>query len=131
MITPYKKNQLGIIYFILNKDLINYHLKAEQTFPYWFVIYLTLELLYIIDFLQKCQIIHADIKPDNLLINQLPERLDYFDPTRAKCLVLIDFNRSIDLSMFPDEAEFTAKVDNKSLLCCEMQNNKAWTYQVN
>ena len=111
-------------------DLINYHVNSDESFPMWFVLYLTLEMLNIVDYLHKCHIIHADMKPDNWLINQLPASLDYFDPSRTKCLVLIDFNRSIDLSMLPHEAEFEAKTDNKSLLCCEMRSNKTWKYQI-
>jgi checkpoint serine/threonine-protein kinase len=94
------------------------------------VLYLTLEMLNIINYLHKCQIIHADIKADNLLINQLPSSIEYFDSTRTKCLVLIDYNRSIDLSVLPTEAEFNAKTDNKSLLCSEMKEDKPWTYQI-
>jgi checkpoint serine/threonine-protein kinase len=80
--------------------------------------------------LHKCKIIHADIKADNLLINQLPDSINYFESTKTKCLVLIDYNRSIDLSILPDEAEFEAKCENKSLLCSEMKADKSWTYQV-
>ena len=110
---------------------MNYHIKINEVFPYWFVLYLTLEMLMIIQYLHKCGIIHTDIKPDNLLINQLPDSLDYFDPSRTKCLVLIDFNRSIDMNLMPDETEFTgSKSVNKSLLCCEMKDDKPWTYQV-
>jgi checkpoint serine/threonine-protein kinase len=104
--------------------------KRNEDFPYWFVIYLTLEMLYIVQYLHKCKIIHADIKADNLLINQLPVSIDYFEPNKTKCLVLIDFNRSIDLTMLPNEAEFDAKASNKSLFCCEMNSNKTWTYQI-
>ena len=64
------------------------------------------------------------------MVNELPTNINYFDPTRTKALVLIDFNRSIDLEMYPDETEFDCKVDNKSLLCCEMKEDKPWTYQV-
>ena len=103
--------------------------KNEQ-FPYWFVLYLTLEILYILNYLHKSNILHADIKPDNFLISNLPDSISYFNPDKTKCLVLIDFNRSIDLTILPKEAEFVAKVENKSLLCCEMKSNKAWTHQV-
>jgi len=111
-------------------NLINYHVKKDLNFPYWFVIYLTLEMLNIIDYLHKCKILHADIKVDNFLVDQLPDSINYFVANKTKCLVLIDFNRSIDLSILPSEAEFTAKTENKSLLCCEMKSNKNWTYQI-
>jgi checkpoint serine/threonine-protein kinase len=100
----------------------------KLTFPYWFVIYLTLEMLNILNYLHKCKILHADIRVDNFLVDQLPNSIDYFEAYRTKCLLLIDFNRSIDLTMLPTEAEFDAKTENKSLLCCEMKSNKTWTY---
>jgi checkpoint serine/threonine-protein kinase len=111
--------------------LINYHFKSSLAFPYWFVLYLTWELLHILNYLQKCEIIHADIKVDNLLVNQLPDGgPDFFEPThRTKCLVLIDFNRSIDLRLLPVDAEFEAKT-RRSLQCCEMRADKPWTFQV-
>ncbi len=95
------------------------------------MLYLTLEMLYIVQYLHKCKVIHADIKADNLMINELPDSFGFFEPNKTKCLVLIDFNRSIDLNMLPDEAEFNAKAANASLLCPEMKSNKTWTYQVN
>ena len=52
---------------------MNWHIKKDESFPYWFVMYLTLEMLNIIDYLHKCKIIHAKIKPDNLLIDKLPD----------------------------------------------------------
>lgn len=111
-------------------ELINYHVENNLNMPYWFVLYLTIELLYIVNSLHKSKIIHGDIKADNIMVMNLPTNLSFFDPTTTKFLVLIDFNRSIDLEMFPNETEFNAKVDNKSLLCCEMKSEKPWTYQV-
>jgi len=120
---PYYKNGTVL-------DLINYHVEKQETMPYWFVLYLMIELLSIINCLHKIKIIHGDIKPDNMMIDKLPDSLGFFDPTRTKTIVLIDFNRSIDLKILPVESEFNAKVDNKSLLCCEMKAEKPWTYQI-
>ncbi|CAF0717314.1 unnamed protein product [Brachionus calyciflorus] len=113
-------------------DLINFHVNEPKypNFPYWFVLYLTLEMLYIVQYLHKANIIHADIKPDNLIVNHLPDSVSYFDPSRTKCLVLIDFNRSIDLDLLGGSVEFEAKVDNKSLLIPEMKEERPWSFQV-
>ncbi len=110
--------------------MINYHLSYNETFPYWFVLHLTLEMLYILSYLHKCKILHADIKVDNILVNTLPDSAEFFNSTNTKCLVLIDFNRSIDLSLFPREAEFLAKTARKELMCSEMQADRPWSYQV-
>jgi checkpoint serine/threonine-protein kinase len=117
-----------LIFFL--KDLINYHIDVNEQFPYWFVLYLTLEMLNILDYLHRCKIIHCDIKPDNFLIDTLPHGFDYFTPDRTKCLILIDFNQSIDQNSLPDQTEFVAKVNNKSLLCTEMKSDKSWSKQV-
>jgi checkpoint serine/threonine-protein kinase len=103
---------------------------CHEPFPYWFVLYLTLEMLYMLSYLHKCKILHADIKVDNILINKLPESSHFFDPARSKCLVLIDFNRSIDMNVLPEESEFAFKISNTFLRCCEMQNDRAWSYQI-
>ncbi len=118
-------------FFFFFKDLINYHINVNEQFPYWFVLYLTLEMLYILDYLHRCKILHTDIKPDNFLIDTLPHAFNYFELDRTKCLILIDFNRSIDQNSLPDQTEFFSKVDNKSLLCTEMKSDKSWSKQVN
>ena len=87
-------------------------------------------MLNIIDYLHKCKILHADIKPDNFLIDYLPIEFDDFETNSTKCLILIDFNRSIDQIALPDQTEFVAQVDNKTLLCPEMKSGKSWTKQV-
>ena len=58
--------------------MVNYHVKKNLTMPLWFVSYLAIEMLNILDYLHKCQILHADIKVDNFMIALLPNSLDYF-----------------------------------------------------
>jgi serine/threonine protein kinase len=86
-------------------------------------------MLNILNYLHKCKILHTDIKPDNFLIDTLPNG-DSFTPHRTNCLVLIDFNRSIYQNAFPKQTEFVIKVGNKSLLCPEMKSGRPWSKQV-
>ena len=79
-------------------------------------------MLNILDYLHKCKIHHADIKPDNFLIDILPDGPNYFTLKRTRCLVLIDFNQS---NAFPEkDQEFFAKVYTKPL-CTETKSGKS------
>ena len=43
---------------------------------------------------------------------------------------LIDFGQSIDMTKYPPNTTFTAKVNTKCFQCIEMKTNRPWTYQV-
>lgn len=45
-------------------------------------------------------------------------------------LVLIDFGQSIDMTLFPDGAQFTAHCMTSGFQCTEMLSGRPWTYQV-
>ena len=48
----------------------------------------------------------------------------------TRALQLIDFGRSIDMTMFPPGTTFTVKVETDSFQCIEMKTDRPWTYQV-
>ncbi|XP_066588333.1 probable inactive serine/threonine-protein kinase bub1 [Prorops nasuta] len=86
-------------------------------------IFFTIEILQIVEYLHKCQIIHGDIKPDNFLLMRLPT--EHTRPT----IQLIDFGRSIDMSLFPENTKFTYIIKTEEFTCIEMQTGRPWTYQ--
>ena len=100
--------------------------------------YLTIELLRVIESIHNCHVIHADIKPDNVLFLGLPElpkitrtadgKQMIFPPKEA-AVRLIDFGRSIDMAMFPPGTTFLAKVATSGFDCIEMRIDKPWTLQ--
>lgn len=88
------------------------------------ILHFAIELIDIIDYLHQCNIIHADIKPDNFVVRSLPNLKE----TRS-CVQLIDFGRSIDMRLLPSGTQFTTVVKTEGFTCCEMKERKPWTYQ--
>ncbi|KAK6171390.1 hypothetical protein SNE40_019589 [Patella caerulea] len=99
-----------------------------------FAVYITIEMFHIIEKLHKCQIIHGDIKPDNFLVDTIPDikvsknKAEVFG-NKTKFLKLIDFGQSIDMAKFPEGTTFLAKVGTSGFKCIEMQTDQPWTYQ--
>ncbi|XP_068631003.1 uncharacterized protein BubR1 isoform X2 [Battus philenor] len=88
------------------------------------VILLTSEILSIVHYLHKAQIIHADIKPDNFLLMKIPTQ-----EWRTPSLQLIDFGCAIDMSLYPEGTSFRELIATEGFTCTEMREGKPWTYQ--
>ncbi|XP_052903341.1 uncharacterized protein LOC128310683 [Anopheles moucheti] len=85
---------------------------------------ITTQMLSIVDHLHSCQIIHADIKPDNFLFME-PIALG----SKTPCIQLIDFGVSIDMKRFPDDVRFKKVITTENFTCIEMMEDRPWTYQ--
>ncbi|XP_042868187.1 uncharacterized protein LOC122250695 isoform X3 [Penaeus japonicus] len=116
-------------------DIVNRYKVAGQTVPEELAMYFMVEVLSILEALHSCNIIHADIKPDNFLIRNTPvinatasSPAEMFAscPTSVK---LIDFGRSIDMQLLQEGTTFVEKVTTEGFTCCEMREGKPWTYQ--
>ena len=74
----------------------------------------------ILDILHKAEIVHADIKPDNFLMVQIPGT----QPTPS--LQLIDFGKSVDLTLTTDNKENVnkeRKVEETTDLSCKFDED--------
>lgn len=76
--------------------------------------YFMVEILSILEAVHSCSIIHADIKPDNFLVQASNGECDTTSLfTKGPVyLKLIDFGRSIDMKAFPEGTEFTEVVSD-------------------
>ncbi|KAF2362561.1 Protein kinase domain [Trinorchestia longiramus] len=126
--TQYHKH--GTLLDLLNKYKIKGLSVAEGI-----VIYFMIEILLILENVHSVGIIHADIKPDNFILTNVPA-LDFSATSCEEMFVncpsslkLIDFGRSIDLQLLPEGTTFTRKVTTEGFTCCEMKDGRPWTYQ--
>ncbi|KAH6925644.1 hypothetical protein HPB50_008180 [Hyalomma asiaticum] len=115
------------------KDLVGQYKKQYRScVPECLVLYFALELITTLEQVHSCSIIHADVKPDNILVIDLPSKagfLDDFAEQGPSCLQLIDFGRGIDMTKFPPGTTFTHVVTTDGFVCTEMRDNRPWTFQ--
>lgn len=91
-------------------------------------IYLIAELLGLVEYLHSVDIVHADIKPDNFLVRFIPSRSNlHTNP----CLQLIDFGKSLDLRLLPENTVFDEVLcENDLLKCVEMREGRPWMQHI-
>ena len=70
-------------------------------------IYMTAELLGLLELLHSLQIVHADIKPDNFLVRHTPSTQS------SPSLQVIDFGKAIDLRLEEEASGEVVKGEQK------------------
>lgn len=104
-------------------DIVNYYRNLGKGVDEELCIFFTVELLKIIEKLHTIGIIHGDLKADNCMID-----FQIDDPIGSK-MILIDFGRSIDLSLFPENTQFTNSWEADQQDCPQMNNNQSWSFE--
>lgn len=103
--------------------VLAYKVAMNRSIPITVGALLILQVTSALKYLHQCQIIHGDLKPDNVIIKTLPNECD------QPCVQLIDFGRSIDMTLFPPDTTFTHTVKTADFICHEMREKLPWTYQ--
>ncbi|KAM9655575.1 mitotic checkpoint serine/threonine-protein kinase BUB1 isoform 4-T4 [Morphnus guianensis] len=113
------------------KNAINiYKRLPEKVMPQALVVYFAVKILYMVEELHSCKIIHGDIKPDNFILGERFLDNDTCDiDGLSHGLTLIDLGQSIDMKLFPEGTAFTAKCETSGFQCIEMLTQKPWNYQ--
>ncbi|XP_077986144.1 uncharacterized protein LOC144440632 [Glandiceps talaboti] len=111
-------------------DIINLYKSKNASMPQAIALYYAVEILHIVEKVHRCGIIHADIKPDNVIVKHLDKDIDITKPmSEVEGLLLIDFGQAIDMKLFPEGTTFTASSNTSGFMCHEMQQGKPWTFQ--
>ncbi|XP_010132131.1 PREDICTED: mitotic checkpoint serine/threonine-protein kinase BUB1, partial [Buceros rhinoceros silvestris] len=112
-------------------NAINIYKKLpEKVMPQALVIYFAVKILYMVEELHNCKIIHGDIKPDNFILGERFLDNDTCDiDGLSHGLTLIDLGQSIDMKLFPEGTAFTARCETSGFQCIEMLTQKPWNYQ--
>jgi|EP01047_Picozoa_sp_COSAG01_P026667 serine/threonine protein kinase len=100
--------------------LLNAYIQRGEHVHELTAMHFTVELLRIIECLHESDILHLDIKPDNLLLRITKD---------SQSLQLIDFGRSLDLVQFPTNVSFQGDSRVPGYRCVEMQLGQPWRYQ--
>ena len=110
--------------------------------PEALVFHLAIQLLDIVGRLHQAGILHADIKPDNVMIvpssNRSPtwpdswtaQEIDDAVLASSPNVKLIDFGRSLDLTLYPDRAATFLHTFVSADKCPEMIEGRPWSYQL-
>lgn len=93
------KEKINKSYLIMEKLDYNFHSVFERFFTSGFdkeaFVFVAKQLLYAVEFLQDLNIMHRDVKPDNIMFKDAYPNLDEMDIRRFN-LKLIDFNTSAE-----------------------------------
>ena len=108
----------------------------DEALAMWF----TVELLRTVETLHAKQLIHGDLKGDNVLVRfDDPGAETDWSPTyfpngahgwSSKGVCLIDFGRGIDMKQFVPSVGFIADWKTTEADCAEMRELRPWTYQI-
>ncbi|CAB4255288.1 similar to Saccharomyces cerevisiae YJL013C MAD3 Subunit of the spindle- assembly checkpoint complex, which delays anaphase onset in cells with defects in mitotic spindle assembly [Maudiozyma barnettii] len=129
-------------------DLINSVDNDTKTVDELLCMFLTIELMKVIECIHDIGIIHGDLKPDNCMIRFEPiltnlndneqerqsSRLGHYnrhsrDGWNHKGIYLIDFGRSFDMSLFPQGTTFKSDWKTDQQDCSQMRLGKEWTFE--
>lgn len=108
---------------------LNLYLMRGQPPPEVVALHFAAELLRMLGALAAARVIHADVKPDNLLVALRADASGDENAVPGVGLQLIDFGRSVDLELLPPGTQLCSDSDTDSFRCVEMRERRPWLWQ--
>ncbi|QLQ81128.1 hypothetical protein HG537_0E04830 [Torulaspora globosa] len=116
-------------------DLVNLQKeKSKGPIDELLCMFMTIELMKVVEAIHSVGIIHGDLKPDNCMIrfeagSLGPYQADGSEGWDRKGIYLIDFGRSFDMSLFEPGTKFKANWKTDQQDCLEMTKGMPWSYE--
>jgi len=105
-------------------DMINITTTADKDVVEPLAVHLMAEILGLVEILHAMDFIHADLKPDNFMVRDLPGL------TSSSAIQIIDFGKTIDLKTIPAETVFDDVVETSGLKSVEMRERRPWRHHI-
>lgn len=126
LILPYFRQ--GTILDLVNCSSDEQFLTGKNFIDETIIIYLTIQLITNIIKLHSLNIIHCNVKPENCMLNIQSSCNN--NKVSFKDIILIDFNKSIDISLYNFQTQFQCKKEKTNPEdCYEIVNNLPWKYE--
>ena len=116
------------------QDALNSYLRVGERMDEVLVMYYAVELLRVVENLHAAGFLHADIKPDNVLLRNGGDAWRDWAGRRPGCwrekgVALIDFGCAVDLAQYDACVAFVGDVGTEGFRCAEMVEGRPWTFQ--
>ena len=116
------------------QDALNSYLRVGERMDEVLVMYYAIELLRVVESLHAAGFLHADIKPDNVLLRNGGNAWRDWAGRRPGCwrekgVALIDFGCAVDLRQYDPRVAFVGDVKTEGFRCAEMAEGRPWTFQ--
>lgn len=123
-------------------DVVNYYSDQNLTVDEILCVFISIDLIKVVESLHEVGIIHGDLKADNCMIRFEDNELDHesyqkVEPHNSKTnrwqskgITLIDFGRAIDLNLFNDSenVQFVSDWETDGQDCPPMRRGDSWSY---